>query len=75
MLFVVTQDERPIQHGFTTWQSAWLVAKKHEEEYLRHRDNDKRRVPEFGVAEDKQDTALDNLHYRQYKEGDTCLHQ
>ena len=75
MLFVLKQDGRPIQRGITTYQEAWAIANRKEKDYLRHRDNDKRRVPEFSVAMDEQYLAQTNDNYRRYKEGERITWQ
>jgi hypothetical protein len=69
-MYVLCQDGKVIQRGFSSRAAAELAAKKHAEGYQRHSQSDKRRIPDFDVREDREVLAASNRNYRAYKEGE-----
>lgn len=65
MKWVVKQNGKTIDRGFTSYQQAWNWANDYVKGLEGHRQGSRIYTPEFSVEEDKQDLAAENKIWRE----------
>ena len=67
MKWVVTQNGRVIDRGFTSYQQAWNWVNDYVKGLESHKRSSKVYTADFNVVEDKADLAAENAIWRECK--------